>query len=552
MARGRNERSSQLVKNLAVFIQRRGFTQSGFGKSFSETLKKNSNLPPAWQTSPSAVRNWVVDGAVPDEPRFTALALFIRHVGELANLKYPFDNNEAAAVESLKEDILSLNPSEFTEKHLKRNSNPSRLQTENAEFQSGTQDGIKVYCDRDSAAKNMLEDLKASKTSCWISAAVYVNNLIRSTEHEVMVSILTNAAERASENSAKYRVTYCSLSSDTSTKSLAGPNNSAIVECWSLREKSDLEHLKSRIRTGSKDFEQLVAVVGNLTKGLVPERRYFRNYLIPHAIVAIDDHIVYVSLYDWQTQTGRQSITLRFSDAFCASRFLKERDVIRRDYSYPEYHVLAFDFDGVVANSMPIQEEAWNFAADTAGASSAARQKLVENFWAGAAGTRMFHDVAINETNKAILRKVKDARFKKLLEKVEPFPRCKSVLKFLKSSGHYKLAIATTASRGRVQEFLTRHSIDVDHIITNDESKPKPAPDMIDHLATRFKCQTWQVCVIGDTSTDYQMSQNAGAGFIHFLSHDKHGVPNECFRVNSWNALAQVFLGQRAKTGVKK
>jgi len=539
-----NRKSDFLAANLQEVAKFRSLNARQFGLRLDEMIKRNPNLRQRqWTVTPGAVRNWF-NGHQPSESRFTALALFILYNDQLATLQ----NVDDPRVHKLKSDIFTLEPAAFLDLYGRANGSSSSGDISPAATGSVSEPrsrSMAAFVNRDDAAKRMLEDIGSSKRSCWISAAVYVDQLIKVSEHHQLVPVFEQAASNARRDGESYRLTYCSLSGDTSKTGIAGKRNAAIVESWCLREKSKLDALQSRIKAGSEAFEELAKEVRKRTRDLLPERRFFRDYLVPHALVVIDDSIAYVALYDWATRSGRQSITFRFDGDEYASRFVQERDQIRKHYSFAAYSGLAFDFDGTIADSMKIQEECWCRAADTARVGESVKQQLVENLWAGAAGNRMFDKLQVNAAERSTLRTEKDALFGARLEEIKPFDRCAPALKSLHNCGHYKLAIATTATKGRVQDFLRRYSLSAfenRRIKTDDDTQPKPAPDMIEKLAKDFQCEPWQLCLIGDSVTDFEMSRNAGCGFVLFRSNKAHKEPVGCVAVDDWDELLSLFV----------
>lgn len=66
---------------------------------------------------------------------------------------------------------------------------------------------------------------------------------------------------------------------------------------------------------------------------------------------------------------------------------------------------------------------------------------------------------------------------------------------------------------------------------------------MIDAVAVHANCQPWQVCMIGDSVTDFDMSLNATASFVRFASHAGSGIPDGTLAVQDWNELQDLLGG---------
>ncbi|MCI0362855.1 MAG: HAD-IA family hydrolase [Phycisphaerales bacterium] len=413
--------------------------------------------------------------------------------------------------------------------------------------ESLTENGVsQVYATRDAAVARILEDIRSSKRSCWISAAVYFDKLIKPQGHEELAVALEAAGNRVLHD-GEYHFSFCSLSTDTSRQSLAGERNAALLECWRRRERdATIEDLQTRIRRGSSAFENLARELATRAPAIRPERRFFRDYLVPHGLLVIDDHIAYVSFYDWGSQSGQQALTIRFEGGRWGKKFVAEAHTIRSHYSYRDYQVIAFDFDGVIADSMDAQARAWHHAARTVAVGAPVEEQLLSNLWMGAAGPRMFDHVVLDDSILQRLRLAKDEEFARLSPTLMVFADVALVLESLKEIRHASLTIATTATKSYVDWFLSRHSLEqrFDHIMSDsDVEDRKPHPEMLLKIAEQCGCQPWQICLVGDTSTDYIMSRNAGTDFVLFRSHEGHGVSAECVTATNWRQLEAIFLG---------
>jgi phosphoglycolate phosphatase-like HAD superfamily hydrolase len=395
-----------------------------------------------------------------------------------------------------------------------------------------------VYPTRDAARERILDDIRTSTRGCWLSSSVYVE-LVRNQHHEDFIEALAAAHTHGAHD---YQLTFCSLSPDCD--GLAGPNNQAVLECWRRREGDrKIESLQARISRGSSMFETLAATLGERVPTVRAERRYFRDYLVPHSLVVIDYSIAYVSLYDWATPSGAQAFTVRFEGGQ-ADRFVREVERIRTSNSYRHYKVLAFDFDGVIADSMDLHVEAWCRAIRRAKLASSAGKRLLANVWAGAAGSAVFDGVELPDRVRDRLRATKDEHFAKLAP--TPFSGVEAGIDRLKRTGRYKLALATTAQRPYLESYLERMKLRgvFDCIkAAGDVPRSKPYPDLLTAISQELDCQPWEMCVIGDSNADYCMSQAARTDFILFESHPQHGVPDHCRRATTWPVLVSRIIG---------
>lgn len=204
--------------------------------------------------------------------------------------------------------------------------------------------------------------------------------------------------------------------------------------------------------------------------------------------------------------------------------------------------LIAFDFDGVIADSMPGQERAWRQAASAAGCSLHLEERLVGNFYDGNAGSRMFEGLDLTPETAGRLRSAKDAIWLAMRDSTPLMRGSETALPRI--AEQYVVAVATTADSKYVTGLLAREKLltFVSAIVTDrDVPNPKPAPDMLFRLIGDLSCDAKDTCLVGDSRTDYEMSRAAGVGFIRFASHQgASGL--RAPTVSSWDALAAHLL----------
>lgn len=208
---------------------------------------------------------------------------------------------------------------------------------------------------------------------------------------------------------------------------------------------------------------------------------------------------------------------------------------------------IVFDFDGVIANSMPMQERAWRQAIEHILGLNAGSilNQILYNLRSGRAGVKMFEGVAVSADKRTALRKEKDAIWDGIRYSV---PLLADVNQFLPVFAlRYLVAIATTAERGYVKCVLQRERLleYFQHIITDrDVVTPKPAPDMLFELSKRLKLSINNMCMVGDTITDFEMCNAAGCEFILLSAEGGFFEVNglrPAIIVKSWMELGKIF-----------
>jgi HAD superfamily hydrolase (TIGR01549 family) len=204
---------------------------------------------------------------------------------------------------------------------------------------------------------------------------------------------------------------------------------------------------------------------------------------------------------------------------------------------------IALDFDGVIVDSMPTQERIWREVARAILRDDQAEDQLIHNLYDGKSRDLMFDGILLSEEQRRLLRKEKNTRwfserkFIALMDQVNRFlPRIKS---------RYYTAIATTADLEYVTHILQREHLSfyVDLILTGDDvSRGKPDPEMIFEIGKRLNIDNEQICVVGDTITDLEMSKRAACKFVLLAPKPIVGE-QQCSLpwVNGWKELAELL-----------
>ncbi len=204
--------------------------------------------------------------------------------------------------------------------------------------------------------------------------------------------------------------------------------------------------------------------------------------------------------------------------------------------------VVVLDFDGVVVDSMPLQERAWREAARSAPKCEEPEDAIVRNLYTGKAREKMFDGLELSKEKKRLLRAKKDELWFRLRRTVPLMPGARKIIPLL--ARRYRVAIATTADRAYVENVLSRERLDryISHVITDaDVSRPKPAPDMLEALAIRFGIGVSKLYLVGDTDSDQDMSRAAGCTFIRFGLCEGAASPRAQTVAESWRHLGQLL-----------
>ena len=203
---------------------------------------------------------------------------------------------------------------------------------------------------------------------------------------------------------------------------------------------------------------------------------------------------------------------------------------------------IAFDFDGVIVDSMPVQAEAWVKAAAEC---SQDPGPLVDNLYRGHAGARMFEGLGLSDTRIECLRRTKDRLWHQKRSSVPLFPGAGAAIEGI--AGFSRLGIASTASSEYIMSILSREGLTAyfDPIVTDaDAPAPKPDRSLLEMVAAQFGCSVNELWMVGDTEADLRLSQNAGSRFLLFAPDGKQrsGIENGAVpSVGTWDEVADFF-----------
>ncbi|MGH8476782.1 MAG: HAD family hydrolase [Methylococcales bacterium] len=211
-------------------------------------------------------------------------------------------------------------------------------------------------------------------------------------------------------------------------------------------------------------------------------------------------------------------------------------------------NVLALDFDGVIVDSMPLQEIAWRkaLALVTPPVGKAATEKIICNLWSGYAGQRIIANAGLSSEQRQVARFEKDRIWRQFYPLVKTMPGAVGALHHL--SLRLPIYIATTAPRHYVEEILKRESLAkyFQGIVTDqDVICQKPAPDALEKIAASASTDLGQLLLMGDTSTDLEMAELAGSRFLLLDVHARIETSDSNIDiVRSWEEAMRFGLAQ--------
>lgn len=207
---------------------------------------------------------------------------------------------------------------------------------------------------------------------------------------------------------------------------------------------------------------------------------------------------------------------------------------------------IVFDFDGVIADSMPLQEACWRSAVRLIMKADGdeVESKIIRNLYDGFAGTQMFLDVEVTDEQQGLLRRTKDEQWSKINAQTPLMADASMIIRELKNG--FVLSIATTAERNYVEAVLNREDLmsSFRFIATNaDVSRPKPASDLVDAIVEKGNFHKNEVCVIGDSENDRLMARNADVGFVLFGEQLRVKSESDMIHLTNWKEVRKLFFG---------
>lgn len=210
---------------------------------------------------------------------------------------------------------------------------------------------------------------------------------------------------------------------------------------------------------------------------------------------------------------------------------------------------ISFDFDGVIVDSMSLQEQAWTEAAKIVGIDPS---QLVDNLYKGFAGSRMFQDLKLTSKQASSLRQIKDDLWNIMWSRVSVFPGASEGLRQLSQIA--RLAIVSSAPREYIDLILKSESLlDIFTTIVTDADSPAPKPDpsMLFLAAPALDSPVSDIWLVGDTFTDQEMGLAANCNFL-FFAPDGRSRPNiradNKSKFKEWGDLKSFFIKKSSTT----
>lgn len=201
---------------------------------------------------------------------------------------------------------------------------------------------------------------------------------------------------------------------------------------------------------------------------------------------------------------------------------------------------IGFDLDGVLINSLPLMEKAWEEVRFKCNVS------IPFNRYIEYIGYPF--DTIIKELNLfdkyETIRQVYFYATKKYQKLIKIYPGLHEVLNYL-NKNNIPLFIITSKPRLRAQEILFSLKIDIHHMVCpEDVIRGKPYSDSADLIRKKLNLEEKKVLFVGDMMVDYEFAANAKFKFCYasYGYGDKHKFNNiECIKIDNLTVILDVF-----------
>jgi phosphoglycolate phosphatase len=186
------------------------------------------------------------------------------------------------------------------------------------------------------------------------------------------------------------------------------------------------------------------------------------------------------------------------------------------------YDLVVFDWDGTLADSTSFIAAALQLACRDIGC--AVPDDATARFVIGLGLTDALRHIApaLAVADYPRLSERYRAHYVAHEDRIPLYAGARELLQALRGSGH-ALAVATGKSRVGLDRALAFHRLSGAFDVTRcaDEGRPKPHPDMLEHIVERLGVSRHRALMVGDTTHDLRMAEQAGIASVA-MSHGAH------------------------------
>ncbi|MDH4572900.1 HAD-IA family hydrolase [Salinicola acroporae] len=191
-------------------------------------------------------------------------------------------------------------------------------------------------------------------------------------------------------------------------------------------------------------------------------------------------------------------------------------NLANEDVPFKNIKHISFDMDGVLIDSLPVMERAWQKAMDATGqeiAFTEYKQHIGIPFY------DILSNVGCNRSMFSKVKKVYDESSSLELDRIEVFEGILEALRQAKKAG-LLISVVTSKTKQRTTDILEHHFSDIDFdFVVSPEDVPsgrgKPNPDPLLLACIQLGVDPYNTIYVGDMESDRETAQRAGAHFVH-------------------------------------
>ena len=190
------------------------------------------------------------------------------------------------------------------------------------------------------------------------------------------------------------------------------------------------------------------------------------------------------------------------------------------------YNVVAFDLDGTLLNSEPINWKSLQTCLNIHYNTSVSIDELLK--FTGKSAKDIFNHYGISDYKSAQIKWIDE--FDKILDEVVVFDGLLDEFNKLIKLG-VKLAIVTSRKRHELDKLMNKFDLEkyFDYTVSIDDTKePKPSNEPLQKLMELASCSHKEILFIGDSTTDIECAKNNDTKFALALWGANPNLKEQC------------------------
>ncbi len=173
-----------------------------------------------------------------------------------------------------------------------------------------------------------------------------------------------------------------------------------------------------------------------------------------------------------------------------------------------------FDFDGVLIDSLPVMQKAWEISRK-----SHSLSPKFEEFskYIGIPFNNILENLKISNRKHPFIKETYSKEASKNINLIKLNPNAKKILSWLRKN-KIKVAIVTSKDFVRTLELVEYLNLEIDLIVTPEKTlKGKPHPEPLFFAAKGLSIPMGKAIFIGDMISDMKAAYKAKCKYLHYL-----------------------------------